>query len=233
MHFFSRLLQAAPLLLCLSAFAVLPVDGSQAHGRESVQLDVRSFKPHFFHAQVYRSGGRYHPRKASWIAFHPSIGDAYIVEEVEEAAEFYIKEGQLITSTGYYVHLDFSNGYAVFQRSTEKQDQGIYYEHTGDYLLIRGPGFTYGKGEGVWCVGDDGSVFVESRGATPFQCRPIDLRPNPGTKPLPPPSSRPSPPPHSTKTSTTTGPTPNPSSDPDVDLRRRDEEPNFEEEDES
>lgn len=171
------------ILLSLVGLAVRPVDGiGQLSVPTTISLEERDVSPrenrHYFHIQVYRTGRRYHSSKGSWIAFR--AGDGHVVDDVNEAAKFYIFAGQLITSSGRYVHLEFSNGYAVFKWETRKQDHGIYYRHKRDWLQIFGPDFSYGKGEGVCCVGNDGALFVERNRGTPFQCHPLDMRPNPG-----------------------------------------------------
>lgn len=181
MRFYNSFLRAAALFICLLALIARPVDGSDdALPVDGAQLDTRAirFRRNYFHVQVYRSGRKYHSSKGSWIAFHG--GDGYVVDNIKEAERFYIFAGQLITSKGRYVHLEFSNGYAIFKWESKRQNNGIWYSRWGDYLSIRGPGFTYGKGEGVCCVGDDGSIFVQRGRGTPFQCHPIDMRPNPG-----------------------------------------------------
>lgn len=187
MHVSHFLFRAASLLVCLIALIAYPVHGSAEAGLEAAadQLEARGFKGfkhgrQYFHIQMYRSHRRYHSKQPTWVAFHG--GDGFVVTKAEEATWFYIINGQLITIDGHYVLLEFSNGYAVFKWSVTPQAHGIYYQHNGDYLEIHGPHFSSGgKGEGRCCVSDDGNLFVEGWGRAPFQCQPLDLRPNHGT----------------------------------------------------
>lgn len=189
MRFSNRILGVIPLLVCLLSLAILPVKGApralradigQLRHAQPLEAWTMKTEEKYFHVQVYRSGRRYQSSQASWIAFHKS-GGGYIVQKAEEAASLCIENGQLISSTGQYVHLEFGNGYATLKTDDKKQDNDVYYQLNGDYLQVLGASMTYGQGEAVCCVGDDGSVYVQAYGPTPFQCLRVDLRPNPGT----------------------------------------------------
>ncbi|RVX73033.1 hypothetical protein B0A52_02159 [Exophiala mesophila] len=128
MRFYNTFFRAAALLLCVLVLIARPVDASDdAELVDGAQLDTRGlhFKRNYFHVQVYRSGRKYHSSKGSWIAFHG--GDGYVVDNIQEAERFYIFAGQLITSKGHYVHLEFSNGYAIFKWESKRQRNGIWY----------------------------------------------------------------------------------------------------------
>lgn len=178
-----------PLFICLLALATLPVKGAPRVIRADAgqpssagQLEARDIEGEgkYFHVQVYLSGPRYQSSRPSWIGFQKG-GEGYVVQKAKEAASLYIENGQLMSSSGQYVHLEFSKGYATFKSDNKPQKGNIYYEHNGDYLEILGPSMTYGQGEGVCCIDDDGNLYVQGQGATPFQCREVDLRPNSGT----------------------------------------------------
>nr|KAK5432360.1 hypothetical protein LTR18_011117 [Exophiala xenobiotica] len=186
MGFRNRVLRTIPLFLCFLALATLPVKGAPRAVRADAkqfpsaeQLEARAIEDEgkYFHVQVYLSGPRYQSSRPSWIGFQKG-GEGYVVQKAEEAASLCIKNGQLISSSGQYVHLEFSKGYATFKCDNMPQKSDVYYNHNGDYLEILGSSMTYGQGEGVCCIGDDGGLYVQGQGATPFQCRQVDLRPN-------------------------------------------------------
>jgi hypothetical protein len=129
--------------------------------------------PSYFHIQAVRSGRKYHTGNRY---FALSGGDVVVVHTKEEAAYFYIQNGQLICEQ-YYVTLDFSNGYAVLKLGNKPTKGGVYFSTDGNgNVQIYGSRFTIGQGQGIFCVSQDGNVFVEASKSTPFECRGLNLR---------------------------------------------------------
>lgn len=134
-----------------------------------------------FQIEAIRTGKRFESGKRYW-AF--SGGDAVVVENKQDAAWFHLDRGQLVTQN-QYVHLEVSNGYAVLELDDVPALDGISFSKdrtTG--LQVSGPGFSLGKGQGLYCVSNDGIIFAVASKMPPFACERISLRPK-GNKLLP------------------------------------------------
>ncbi len=129
-----------------------------------------------FHLEAYVTGQRYHKSKQSFITF--ASGDGTITPSWSNATEFWIYGNQLLVGNKF-VHLDFSNGYAVFKLEKKPSKTSWKYIHGKDgWLHIQGRSFTYGdNAEAVFCLSDDGELFVQGQNKPPFTCRDIGLAP--------------------------------------------------------
>lgn len=127
-----------------------------------------------FQIEAVRQGKRFESGKRYW-AF--SGGDAIVVENKQDAAWFHLDRGQLMTQS-HYVHLEVSNGYAVLELDDVPAIDGISFTRDRKVgLQVSGPGFSLGKGQGLYCVSNDGIIFAVASKMPPFPCERISLRP--------------------------------------------------------
>lgn len=129
-------------------------------------------QPDLFQIQVIRAGAKYRTGQQFW-AF--SGEDAIVVPHAEEAAWFYVDNGQLRTGN-QYVNLDTSNEYAILELESKPTFDGISFnkDSTGA-IQITGPGLTLGNAHGLACVSSDGNLFVASSRKPPFSCLGVSL----------------------------------------------------------
>ncbi|KIX97766.1 uncharacterized protein Z520_06544 [Fonsecaea multimorphosa CBS 102226] len=178
----------ATLLSVLSYFtmktsaAALPTGGSSA-------LEAGDSNNTWYHLQSFVVHEKYHKTKPSFVYF--TGGDAYLTKSKTDAAKFWIWGGQLGVGNEF-VHLDFSNGYAVVKLD-DRPSSGNYNFLQGQdgWLHVQGQGISYGEGgQAVFCQSEDGSLFLQGNGKPPFACQDIGLslrqRAGPAPRSLPP-----------------------------------------------
>lgn len=133
----------------------------------------------WFALRAYGAHTRYHKAKGSWMAFSEA-GDAFVTHNWAEAARLYF-DGDNLKSGKRWVTFHFSNGYTVWKLGSHRPEnhQWRFWRDSWGWLHIGGysgsKGWGVGWGEGVTCVSDDGSFFVEGDRHAPFKCRPVDL----------------------------------------------------------
>ncbi|OAP54915.1 hypothetical protein AYL99_10615 [Fonsecaea erecta] len=157
--------------------AALPPDGNSA-------LTAGDSNDTSYYLQSFVVNQKYHKTKPSFVSF--TGGDGYVTESMADAAKFWIWGGQLGVGN-QFVHLDFSNGYAVVQLD-DRPSSGDYtflYGQDG-WLHVQGEGISYGEGsQAVFCQSEDGSLFLQGNGKPPFACQDIGLSPREQTGPAP------------------------------------------------
>jgi hypothetical protein len=128
----------------------------------------------YFHIQAIRTGRRYQSGSRYW-AFSGS--DATIVESIEAAAYFYIEHAQL-RFENYYVGFDWSSGYGIIKLESAPVKGGISFglDKAGT-IQVFGKPFILGHGNGLFCISNDGNVFVAGSQQPPFTCTAIGLIP--------------------------------------------------------
>jgi hypothetical protein len=127
-----------------------------------------------FKIQLVRTGWRYQAGKRYW-AWEGT--DAVIVNNTQDAAWFYLKDGQL-RSDHKYANLDRTNGYAIVELSRKPTRRGtLFGRDKWGNIDLTGNEFTYGQGHARFCVSPDGNIFAIASKHPQFRCDGVGLKP--------------------------------------------------------
>ncbi|KAH0842388.1 hypothetical protein FOPE_07550 [Fonsecaea pedrosoi] len=174
---------AVSLLGALSSYPSGAISAALPQG-ESSPFESDSANNTWYHLQSFGVNQKYHKSTPSFVSF--TGNDGYLTESKSDAARFWIWGGQLGVDDKF-VHLDFSNGYAVVKldERPSEEDYGFFHGEDG-WLHVQGGGISYGEGsQAVFCQSDDGSIFLQGHGKPPFACQDIGLAPRQRAGPAP------------------------------------------------
>jgi hypothetical protein len=166
------------LLSILSIFT-LSANAAAVPVKEGSALEPRGANGPWFNLQSFAVEQKYHKTKPYFVSF--AGGDASISNSSADATKFWTWKGQLGVNNKF-VHLDFTNGYAVVKLEKRPSNGAWKFSHGKDqWLHIQGPGFSYGENnQAIFCQSEDGLIFLQGQKKPPFPCRDVGFSPRQG-----------------------------------------------------